>query len=131
MQAKILLKKMLEESKTRNMLMNFDFNGKVKKYLTVLPFQKARIIFMFRAKMFLVKANYPGRWNSGDCYFCKKLDSDIHLFSCYGYSDIVKSEWKPELFYSLNADTDLLGKGASMLLKLHSRLEQVNGVIDK
>ena len=53
---------MLSQSKTDGLLMNsFNFNGKMKKYLE-LPFTQARIIFMVRCRMILVKDNFPGRW---------------------------------------------------------------------
>ena len=62
-QKKRLLNRMMEGSKTDGMLKNFEYDGRMKQYLHVLPYNEARIVFMLRAKMFPTKWNFPNRWS--------------------------------------------------------------------
>ena len=124
-QSKRLVERMLNESKTDQLLLNgFHFDGKVKKYLVELPFNEARAVFMLRSRMFPTKNNFKGRWGS-ECVYCGNVESDIHLFSCAGYNDLL-GDVKMDLFFSLEATMDELFDGAQKLLKVIERLERFN-----
>ena len=126
-QGKVLFKKMIAEVKTGGILLNFQFNGKMMKYLTELPFENARIVFMFRAKMFKTKVNYKTNWDDLACMHCGQLDTDEHLFKCSGYSDLITNDVHYAMFFILTVDTDVLNKGADVLLKIYKRLELFKG----
>ena len=100
------------------------FDGKVKKYLLELPFNEARAVFMLRTRMLPTKDNFKGRWGS-ECVYCGNLESDIHLFSCAGYSDLI-GDLKMELFFTQDASIDELFVGAQKLLRVIQRLELFN-----
>ena len=61
----------------------------MKIYLKELPFRKVRIIFKFRSRMFPTKANFPKRRVGDQCVQCGKVETDEHLFTCNGYSDLM------------------------------------------
>ena len=65
-----------------------------------------------------------GRWGS-ECVYCGNLESDIHLFSCAGYSDLI-GDLKMELFFTQDASIDELFVGAQKLLRVIQRLELFN-----
>ena len=120
-----LVVKMLSESKSDRLLLhNFDFNGKVKKYLLELPFDEARAVFMLRTRMFPTKDNFKGRWGL-ECAYCGNKESDPHLFSCAGYSDLLGGV-NMDLFMTLDCPFDELLCGAKKLLKVIERLELFN-----
>ena len=120
-----LVEKMLSESKSdRILLHNFHFDGKAKRYLTELPFEEARVIFMLRSKMFPTKDNFKGRWGV-ECVHCESVESDIHLFSCVGYCDILCGV-QYDMFMNLDATIEELSDGAKKLLKAKERLEMYN-----
>ena len=124
-QSERLVEQMLKESKTDQLLLHgFQFDGKVKKYLLELPFNEARAVFMLRTRMFPTKDNFKGRWGS-ECVYCGNLESDIHLFSCAGYSDLI-GDLKMELFFTQDASIDELFVGAQKLLRVIQRLELFN-----
>ena len=107
-QSERLVEQMLKESKTDQLLLHgFQFDGKVKKYLLELPFNEARAVFMLRTRMFPTKDNFKGRWGS-ECVYCGNLESDIHLFSCAGYSDLI-GDLKMELFFTQDASIGVVG----------------------
>ena len=56
-----VIEEMLMLSKTDRMLMNANYDGQLKGYLLKLPFEEARIIFLWRCRMFPTKCNYPDR----------------------------------------------------------------------
>ena len=112
-----LMKRMVGGSKMDGVILEgFVFNGKMKKYLTELNFEEARGIFMARYRMWPTKVNYPGRWNGVSCNVCGFDDTDIHLFTCPGYSDIVNGQFN---FYSFwdNDTLEDMGK-LKMLAKI-------------
>ena len=120
-----LVEQMLKESKTDRLLLNnFHFDGKVKKYLLELPFEEGRAIFMLRSRMFPTKDNFKGRWGS-ECAYCEAVESDIHIFSCAGYSDLL-GEVDMDRFLTLNASIEELSLGAKKLLEVKERLEMFN-----
>ena len=124
-QSERMVAQMLKESKTDRLLLNgFHFNGKVKEYLVELPFNEARAIFMLRTRMFPTKDNFKGRWGS-ECMYCGNVESDVHLFSCAGYNDLLGNV-NMDLFLSLDATLDELFEGAQKLLKVIERLERFN-----
>ena len=125
-QKKVLLESMMVASKTDAILINFTFDGKMKKYLQELPFIEGRIIFMFRCRMFPTRVNFPERWTSElKCIFCSCMDTDEHLFSCVGYLDIMKEQQiDPNIFYTLDVPMSELSRGAKILLMIHERLER-------
>ena len=127
MQSQKLGKNMLLESKCDRLLLNdFNFDGKPKRYLTELPFNEARVIFMLRCKMFPTKNNFQGRWdNKSERRYCSCTETDLHLFSCGGYRDLLAGV-RFENFMALNVSMEELARGAKALLKVKERLEMVN-----
>ena len=116
---------MLEESKADRILLNkFEFDGREKRYLCELPFEEARIIFMLRSRMFPIKENFEGRWGN-ECEFCCEAESDIHLFSCTGYRDLL-NDVSYEMFMLLEESNEKLSYGAKKLLLVKIRLEKFN-----
>ena len=117
---------MLLESKCDRLLLNdFNFDGKPKKYLVELPFNEARVIFMLRCRMFPTKINFQGRWDKkSECRYCSCTETDLHLFSCGGYSDLLVGV-QFEIFMALNVGMEELSRGARALLKVEERLEMV------
>ena len=129
MQSRLLVERMSLASKTDNMLLGFSFDGKVKDYLLELPFQEARIVFMFRSRMFPTRTNFPNRWSKSlKCKYCCSLDTDEHLFQCCGYADLigdvgVTADW----FFVLDRiEMNELSTAAQVLLKIHKRMEAAN-----
>ena len=119
-----LFKSMMMGSKTDIMLTNYCFNGRMMKYLTELPFPEGRIIFVFRCRMFPTRVNFPERWTSNmNCIYCGNLDTDEHLFTCWGFLDICRDESVTcDMFYKLAAPLEDLSKGAQVLIKIYNRL---------
>ena len=114
---------MMKASKTDSLLLNFDYDGKMKSYLLKLPFHEARIIFLLRARMFPTRTNFPQRWSSSNLYvFCCGLDTDEHLFQCCGYMDLHEEMVDYNMFIKLSCDMDTLSVGAKILIRLHDRL---------
>ena len=127
---KQLLQSMLKGSKSDNVLMNFNYDGKMLWYLRELPFVKARIVFMFRARMFLTRVNFQERWTtSKNCMFCGILDTDEHLFTCWGYMDLLDGMViDHNMFYNLkDVSKSELSDAADVLLKIYRRLEICQG----
>ena len=75
--------------------------------------------------MLPTKENFRGRWDSQECLYCRRPESDIHLFSCPGYVDLLEGReyWK---FMTLDMSMEDLVDGAKMLLKVKERLELIN-----
>ena len=122
-QRKRLLKAMCISSKCDRMLLNFDFDGKMKRYLKVLPFKEAQIIFLYRARMFPTKDNFKGRWSTSClCAYCCNTETDEHLFQCCGYMDIVDGAVDHISLMKLNAKDDKLKVYAEVLLRVSARL---------
>ena len=120
----------MNESKCDRLLLNnFQFDGKVRKYLYELPFEEARVIFMLRVRMFPTKGNFKGRWGSDECEYCGCLETDIHLFTCPGYSDLLDGV-DFEMFLTLNASNEKLSFGARKMLKVLQRLKTFNASKD-
>ena len=120
-----LVAQMMADSKTDRLLLhNFHFDGNVKSYLLELPFEEARAVFMLRSRMFPTKDNFKGRWGT-ECVYCGGMESDIHLFSCAGYSDLL-GDVDFDLFMTLDTSTEELGVCARKLLKVKERLETFN-----
>ena len=125
MQKERLVQKMMVESKADRVLLNgFNFDGKMKEYLSKLPFYEARVVFMLRARMFPTKENFHGRWGT-ECRFCSNVESDLHLFSCAGYKDLLDGT-NFDMFMTLDCTIDELSAGAQKLLKVKERLEVFN-----
>ena len=121
-----LVDQMLKESKCDRLLLHkFQFDGKIKKYLVDLPFEEARVVFMLRVRMFPTKNNFKGRWGSDECSYCGCLESDVHLFSCVGYNDLL-GDVNFDMFMTLEASNEELSFGAQRLLKVVERLELFN-----
>ena len=125
MQRERLLEQMICESKADQVLLNkFEFNGKMQKYLVELPFEEAKVIFMLRTRMLPTKNNFKGRWGT-ECSFCHEVESDAHLFSCVGYSDLLDNVCY-DMFIKLEVPLDVLSDGAKKLMKVVTRLETFN-----
>ena len=124
----VLLERMSMASKTDGMLLNFSFDGKIKPYLLKLPYDEARVVLMYRARMFPTKMNYPNRWSeSSTCVFCCMMDSDEHIFKCCGYEDICRNKHvKYEMFFNLECSIEELSVGAKVLLDINERMETMH-----
>ncbi len=121
-----LLQLMMAASKTDELLLNnFAFDGSLKEYLRLLPFQQARVIFMVRSRMFPVKENFKGRWDSQVCHFCHHLENVKHLFACPGYYDLLHG-FKYDDLITLKLNIDQISEFADRLLLAKDRLEVFN-----
>ena len=122
-----IMRRMTLGSKTDELLLNnFQYNGKIKKYLVDLKFDEAKVIFLFRTRMFPTRANYPGRWSSIDCKFCGNIDNDKHLFRCPGYVDLMSQDTNYEMFFKIDHfNVKEMEKAAKCLLKIKDRLEKI------
>ena len=120
-----LLKELLCGSKTDRITLNYCYSGKMMNYLYDLPFPQGRIIFVFRCRMFPTRVNFPERWTSDlGCIFCTQLDTDEHLFNCWGYMDICEGiNIDSSIFYTLDAGIEELCDYANVLSKIYERLE--------
>ena len=121
---KKLFKSMMLGSKTDIMLANYCYDGKMKTYLADLPFLEGRIIFMFRCRMFPTRVNFPERWTSDlNCVYCGNLDTDEHLFTCWGFLDICQDvNIDHNMFYKLDVSLDALRSASQVLIKMYDRL---------
>ena len=123
-----IIEDMLKGSKADQILKHFAFDGHMKRYLFELPFDEARMIFMWRARMFPTKCNFPERWSSSKlCNFCCRLGTDKNLLNCCGYMDITHGKVNPDIFWSVNKDeVDDLRFGAQILKEIYDRLLVTN-----
>ena len=122
-----LIEEMLKLSKTDGLLKNFSYDGQMKGYLLQLPFHESKEIFLIRSRMFPTKANFPGRWlPSNQCPFCCEMETDEHLFQCCGYMDLHQNKIDYNIFMNLDCEMDVLKFAAKTLVKIHSRLAQIN-----
>ena len=126
---KELIRSLIQGSKTDGILLNFAYNGSMLSYLSELPFAESRIIFMFRSRMLPTRVNFPNRWADDLlCVYCKRLDTDAHLFTCWGYLDITgASNVDSSIFYHLRATKEELSQGAKILICIHERLVIAQG----
>ena len=122
-----IIEDMLKGSKADQVLKHFAFDGHMKRYMLELPFDEARMIFMWRSRMFPTKCNFPNRWSSSKlCNFCCRLDTDEHLLNCCGYMDITHGKVNPEMFWTVKDEVDDLRFGAQILKKIYDRLLVIN-----
>ena len=65
----VLLKSLLKGSKCDGITLNFPYNGSMLPYLSELEYEKSRIIFMFRSRMFptRVMSRYSHPVRRGEC----------------------------------------------------------------
>ena len=82
------------------------------------------MVFMLRVRMFPTKDNFKGRWGSDECSYCGCCETDMHLFSCAGYVDLLGDF---HIFMTLESSMEKLSAGAKKLLKVMDRLELFNG----
>ena len=123
LQREELVKGMMVASKTDSLLLNFNYDGKMKAYLRDLPYEEARIVLMYRSRMFPTKTNFKNRWSSSStCSFCCKDDTDEHLFSCGGFADLMQDSVSHQLFFQLNCQIEELRIAARVLIAVYDRL---------
>ena len=130
-QGKQLLQQMLLSSKMdRVLLSGFKFDGKVMKYLCELEFADARAVFMARYRMLPTKSNFPGRWKGTCCNICGFEDTDTHVFTCPGYTDLNSNGISIDFFWNVEAikDMEVLTPAAKILNKMISRMEEIQNV---
>ena len=63
-----------------------------------------------------------------ECVFCHENETDVHLFSCAGYGDLLQ-DVSYNMFMSLEAPIDgevVLSAGAKKLILVKNRLENIN-----
>ena len=108
----------------------FSFDGNMMKYLHELNFVEARAIFLSRYRMWPTKDNYPGRWNGVECNVCGLRDTDVHVLSCPGYSDIIGEGFELEIFWDKKIldDTEKLSAVAKTVLLLLKRMENIQNI---
>ena len=131
-QGKQLLQKMLLSSKMdRVLLSGFRFDGEVMKYLCELDFVDARAVFMTRYRMLPTKSNFPGRWKGTECNICGFEDTDVHVLTCPGYSDLnVCGLVSLDVFWNVESlkDMALLAPAAQMMKKMIERMEEIKDI---
>ena len=128
MQAAELIKRMLLSSKMDKVLYSGQvYDGKMMKYLSELNFTEARVIFMSRYRMWPTKENFPGRWCGIVCNVCGMRDTDQHIFTCPGYSDIIRGKFSLDVFWDKNVldDTMKLQDIAKTVMLLIERMENI------
>ena len=84
-------------------------------------------IFLFKFKFFTysrLQRYFKGRWGT-ECEYCGSVESDVHLFSCAGYTDLLSGA-RYDMFMNLDVSMDELSAGAKKLLKVKNRLELLN-----
>ena len=131
LQAAELLKRMVVSSKMAKVIFEgFTFDGNMMKYLYELNFVEARAIFLSRYRMWPTKDNYPGRWNGVECNVCGLRDTDVHVLSCPGYSDIIGEGFELEIFWDKKIldDTEKLSAVAKTVLLLLKRMENIQNI---
>ena len=123
-ETRTLLHSMMAGSKTDGIAANYSYDGRMMGYLNDLPFEEGRIIFIFRCRMFPTRVNFPGRWTANqNCVYCGHMDTDQHLFECWGYVDLV-GEKSVEYGMFFKTDTPIadLSEGAKVLAMMYDRL---------
>ena len=130
-QSSQLMTRMVAGSKMDKVILSgFMFDGKMKRYLSELDFHQARAVFMIRYRMWPTKDNFPGRWSGTSCNICGLRDTDEHVFSCPGYSDIVMGKVQYSMFWDnvvLN-DMDKLSKISTICVAVLERMEQIQNL---
>jgi hypothetical protein len=113
------------------LLSGFKFDGTTKKYLVQLDFIHAKVIFMSRFRMWPTKSNFPGRWTGSLCNICDREDTDEHIFSCPGYSDILaENQFHYKMLFDDHVLDDMLQlkQMAEVIVLLVQRMEQIQSV---
>ena len=131
LQAAELMRRMIASSKMDKVILNgFCFDGRMMKYLNELDLNEARAIFMSRYRMWPTKTNYPGRWKDCECNVCGLRDTDDHIFSCPGYTDIIGGKFRFDAFWDSKILEDMtkLKEIAAVVLEILSRLEVVQNL---
>ena len=126
-----LLSRMIIGSKMDRVLVKgFSYDGSMKKYLTELNFQEARAIFMSRYRMWPTKENFPGRWSGENCNICGRRDTDEHIFTCPGYTDLINEKFEYDVFWEQEClnDTMRLKAVAGSVIKIIERLEIIQSL---
>ena len=76
--------------------------------------------------MFPTKDNFKGRWSmKSECEFCHEIETDVHLFLCVGYGDMLH-DIPYNMFMLLEDPMEVLSVGAKQLLMVMNRLECIN-----
>ena len=126
LQGERLIEEMVLTSKSDGILLQeFLFDGKMKDYLYLLPFEQARIVFMLRSRMFPTKLNFKGRWENNECEFCRIPQNDKHLFSCPAYVDLTVGLIYMDII-GLNLEMDKLYEASVRMQRVKERLEVFN-----
>ena len=74
--------------------------------------------------MFPTKSNFKGRWGT-ECNFCNEIESDVHLFSCAGYSDLLH-DVRFDMFMTLHESMEDISSAAKKPIKVKERLDGIN-----
>ena len=119
-----LFKELMLKTKTNKIVINYEFNGKPLKY-TEMTFKRTRAVFMLRSRMIKSKENFKGRWSNEICDYCGKNDTDEHMFTCPGYSDLTNENLQYETFFGKDMNIETLEQGADKLIKIIDRKEQL------
>ena len=131
-QGKQLLSLMVMSSKMDRVLLNgFKYDGKIRKYLSELDFLEARAVFMARFRMIPTKMNFPGRWNGVECNVCGFQDTDVHIFTCPGYTDLNPDNISLDVFWDemYLEDMKLLSDAAKVVIKIITRAEEIQNMV--
>ena len=94
----------------------------------ILTDQEIKICFYYR--LWPTKTNYPGRWKDYECNVCGLRDTDDHIFSCPGYTDIIGGKFRFDAFWDSKILEDMtkLKEIAAVVLEILSRLEVVQNL---
>ena len=94
-----------------------DLNGGKYFFDNRFTSQKAKLLFMFRTRMFTVRNNFRNNYSSVLCPLCGVVeDSQEHLFYC----KIIQNYFIPSTSYD-----DIFSNDISCLLKVASELEEI------
>ena len=96
----------------------------------MLDFEDAKAKFVSRYRMGPTKHNFPGRWVGTNCNICGFMDTDVHIFKCPGYQDIINENlsyemfWDEDTFNNLALLKDLARMAKCIILRIE-RVQQL------
>ena len=111
-----LIKKAKTHSKVNDEVYE-DLNGSQYLFDNRFTSQKAKLLFMFRTRMFGVRNNFRNKYSCTLCPLCGMVeDSQEHLFHC----KIVQNYFVPSTSYN-----NIFSNDVSCLLKVANELEEI------
>ena len=76
------------------------------------------------------KSNFPGRWKGTDCNICGFEDTDNHILTCPGYSDLNTCKLSLDVFWEKEflEDMKLLAPAAKIMVRIIDRMKEIQNV---